>query len=88
MLKTLTFHPSRIGCPSISGTMKGIVMSISGVKNVKVRYEERSIDVTFDETKTSPDEITKKIGTEMGLAMEVSKHGSKKDENVANDCPM
>lgn len=88
MIKTLTFHPSRIGCPSIPGTMKGIVMSISGVKEVKVRYEERAIDVTFDETKTSSDEIIKKIGEEMGLAMEVSEHGSKKDENVANTCPM
>ena len=88
MLKTLTFHPSRIGCPSIPGTMKGIVMSISGVKDVKVRYEERSIDVTFDEAKTSPDEITKKIGEEMGLAMEVLEHGSKKEENVADTCPM
>ncbi|MDA1337176.1 MAG: cation transporter [bacterium] len=88
MLKTLTFHPSRIGCPSIPGTMKGIVISIPGVKDVEVRYEERSIDVTFDETKTSPEEITKKIGEEMGLAMEVTKHGSKKEGNVAHTCPM
>jgi copper chaperone CopZ len=88
MLKTLTFHPSRIGCPSIPGTMKGIVMSVAGVCEVKVRYEERSIDVTFDEEKTSPEEITKKIGEEMGLAMEVAQHGSKKEENVAHTCPM
>ena len=88
MVKTLTFHPSRIGCPSIPGTMKGIVMSISGVKEVKVRYEERSIDVTFDDMKTSPDEITKKIGAQMGLAMEVAEHGAAKEENVAHTCPM
>lgn len=88
MAKTITFHPSRIGCPSIPGTMKGIMMSIPGVKEVKVRYEERSMDVTFDEDITSPDEIVKKIGQEMGLAMEVTDHGSKKKENVANSCPM
>ena len=88
MIKTVTIHPSRIGCPSIPGTIKGIVMSFSGVQDVKVRYEERSLDVTFDEDKVNPEEITKKIGQEMGLAMEVAEHGSKKQENVANSCPM
>ena len=88
MAKTITLHPSRIGCPSIPGTIKGIVMSVSGVAEVKVRYEERSLDVTFDEKVTSSDEIIKKIGEEMGLAMEVADHGSKKNENVADNCPM
>ena len=63
-------------------------MSVEGVQDVTVRYEERSLDVTFDEGKTTPGEITKKIGEEMGLAMEVAEHGSKKQENVANTCPM
>ncbi|MCH8986845.1 cation transporter [Patescibacteria group bacterium] len=88
MPKTITLHPSRIGCPSIPGTIKGIIMSIEGVQDVKVRYEERSLDVTFDEDKVNPEEITKKIGEEMGLAMEVAEHGSKKQENVTNTCPM
>ena len=63
-------------------------MSIDGIQDVKVRYEERSLDITFDEGKITPKEITKKIGEEMGLAMEVADHGSKKEENVANTCPM
>ena len=88
MIKTVTIHPSRIGCPSIPGTIKGIVMSFPGVQDVKVRYEERSLDVSFDEDRVTPEEITKKIGEEMGLAMEVAEHGSKKQENVANTCPM
>ncbi|MDP2664540.1 MAG: cation transporter [bacterium] len=89
MIKTITLHPSRIGCPSIPGTMKGIVMSIPGVEDVKVRYEERSLDVTFDEAKTSENEIIKKIGQEMGLAMEVGEtHGAKKQGNVSGTCPM
>lgn len=88
MVKTVTLHPSRIGCPSIPGTIKGIVMSFPGVQDVKVRYEERSLDVSFDEDKVKPEEITKKIGEEMGLAMEVAEYGSKKQENVANTCPM
>ena len=69
MIKTKTFHPSRIGCPSIPGTIKGIMMSIPGVSEVKVRYEDRSCDVTFDDEKTSEQEIIKTIGKEMGLAM-------------------
>ncbi|MCH7605109.1 cation transporter [Patescibacteria group bacterium] len=89
MIKTVTIHPSRIGCPSIPGTMKGIVNSVDGVKDVKVRYEERSLDITFDEEKTSEEEIIKTIGQEMGLAMEIAEsHGAKKDENVADTCPM
>lgn len=89
MTKKITLHPSRIGCPSIPGTIKGIVNSVDGVKDVKVRYEDRSLDITFDEEKTSEEEIIKAIGQEMGLAMEVAEsHGAKKDENVADTCPM
>ena len=88
MIKKTTLHPSRIGCPSIPGTMKGMVMSIPGVKDVKVRYDDRSLDVTFDDVETSAQEITKKIGQEMGLAMEVAEHGASKGGNVAETCPM
>lgn len=88
-MKTVTLHPSRIGCPSIPGTMKGVVLSLPGVEEVKVRYEERALDVTFDETKTTEETIIKKIGEEMGLAMEVApSQGAKKEENVAQTCPM
>lgn len=88
MKKTLTLHPSRIGCPSIPGTMKGIVMSIPGVLEVKVRYEDRSIDVTFDDTQTSPDALITAIGKEMGLAMEIGADGDKKEGGAAESCPM
>ena len=88
MIKTRTLHPSRIGCPSIPGTMKGIVISIPGVSAVKVRDEDRSIDVTFDDEKTSEDAIIKAIGREMGLAMEVGEDGGKKGGGAAESCPM
>lgn len=87
-MKSITLHPSRIGCPSIPGTMKGIVTSIPGVTAVKVRYEDRSIDVTFDDAKTSVDAIIDAIGTEMGLAMEVGEDGGKKEGGAAESCPM
>ena len=70
MIKTITFRPSRIGCPSIPGTVKGIVMSMPGVEEAKIHYDERSVDVRFDDAKTSQRDITKKIGQEMGLAFE------------------
>ena len=88
MIKTKTFHPSRIGCPSIPGTMKGIVMGVPGVSEVKVQYEERAIEVIFDDEKTSADEIIKTIGREMGLAMQAGQPGAKKDGGVAESCPM
>lgn len=88
MTQTVTFHPSRIGCPSIPGTMKGIVMSLPGVTDVKVRYEERSIDVTFDDAKVSVRDIQKAIGKEMGLAMEVGEPGGRKEGGATESCPM
>jgi copper chaperone CopZ len=88
MKKKITLHPSRIGCPSIPGTMKGIVMSVPGVEDVKVRYEERSLDVVFDDSEASPEKIIGKIGTEMGLAMEIADHGAKKEGSAADSCPM
>ena len=88
MIRTKTFHPSRIGCPSIPGTMKGIVMGIPGVSEVKVRYEDRSIDVRFDDEKTSAAGIIKEIGREMGLAMQVGEDGGRKDGGAAETCPM
>lgn len=88
MIKTITLHPSRIGCPSIPGTMKGIISSFPGVQDVKVRYEERSLDITFDENQTSEEEFIKKIGEELGLAMEVGVDSGKKEGSVADTCPM
>lgn len=70
MIKKKTFYPSRIGCPSIPGTVKGIISSLRGVEEVKVRYQERAVDVMFDDEKITPDAISKKIGEEMGLAFE------------------
>ena len=88
MIKTITLHPSRIGCPSLPGTMKGIISSFPGVQDVKVRYEERSLDITFDENQTSEQEFIKKIGEELGLAMEVGETSGKKEGSVADTCPM
>ena len=88
MIKNITLHPSRIGCPSIPGTMKGIIMSVKGVTDVTVRYEDRSVDVTFDDAQTSMEHIIKTVGNEMGLALEPAAHGSAKTENIAETCPM
>ena len=88
MIKTATLRPSRIGCPSIPGTMKGIMMSIKGVKDIKVRYEDRSLDVTFDDTEISTEEIIKKVGDEMGLKLEEGEFAASKEGDVSETCPM
>ena len=88
MIETLTFRPSRLGCPSIPGTVKGIVVSMSGVAEARIHYEERSVDVRFDDEKVSPEEITKKIGQEMGLAFQPGPLHDGFPEEVAASCPM
>ncbi len=88
MLKTVTFRPSRIGCPSIPGTMKGIIISLPGVKDVKINYDERSADITFDSEKIKEEDISKKIGEEMGLAFEASPDIMHKKESPSDTCPM
>lgn len=69
MIKTILLVPSRIACPSIPGTMKGIISSLKGVQDVTVRYNDRSVEVTFDDALITLETIIKKIGEEMGLAM-------------------
>lgn len=86
-MKTATLTPSRIGCPSIPGTMKGIVNSIEGVDSVTIHYEERSLDVTYDEDVTSVDEIITAVGKEMGLALREGDTASE-EERAADTCPM
>lgn len=88
MIQTVTLRPSRIGCPSIPGTMKGVVHSIPGVENVVVRYEERSLDISYDDAKASPEEIIKKIGAEMGISMQIAEYGIAKNKDISETCPM
>lgn len=87
MIKKITLHPSRIGCPSLPGTMKGIIMSMDGVKEVDVRYNDRSLDVAFDDEQISSTEIIKKIGQELGLMMEEGEFMAKKGD-ISETCPM
>lgn len=88
MIDTITLHPSRIGCPSIPGTMKGIISSLPGVHDVSVRYDDRSVDVTFDTEQMTPERIIAAVGKEMGLALEMGAPQAVKQGNVAETCPM
>lgn len=65
-------------------------MSLQGVEKVTVHYDERTLEVTFDDTKVSEDDIIKTIGKEMGLAMQIAdKASDKKTETTAAEtCPM
>lgn len=88
MMQKITLHPSRIGCPSLPGTMKGIISSLEGVHEVVVRYDDRSLDIAFDDAKISPEKIIEVIGKELGLRMEVGEEGARKEGNAAETCPM
>lgn len=68
MQTKITLYPARANCPSIAGTMKGIIMSIVGVEQVTVNYEAKTIAVTFDNLQTNSQSIIDAIGLEMGLA--------------------
>lgn len=88
-LRTVTLHPSRIACPSIPGTMKGMILSLPGVHEVKVHYDDRSLDITFNEAETSGEEIIKAIGKEMGLALHTEAANAAKDRlHIVETCPM
>ena len=86
MDRVITLHPSRIGCPSLPGTMKGIICSIKGVKQVVVRYEDRSLDITFNDAETSVEKIIATIGKELGLSLEAAEERGRGE--AAETCPM
>ena len=88
MIITKTFCPSRIDCPSIPATMKGVIVSLKGVKDAKVHYEERSVDVTFDDAETSDNAIIQAVGKEMGLALKVAMPGDEAAGSVIETYPM
>lgn len=63
-------------------------MSLPGVIAVRVRYEDRSVDVTFNDEMIAVEKIKEVVGREMGLAMEEGEVGGKKEEGAAETCPM
>ena len=81
-----TLYPSRISCPSIPGTMKGIVMSIPGVHQVDVRYEERALVITFDDAQTDVQAIIVAVGAEMGIALSTDALATKTNDQ-SDTCP-
>lgn len=68
--------------------MMGIVRSLSGVSDVAVRYDDRSLDVTFDDDLLSEQDIIKKVGQELGLALWVGKPGGRLEGEASETCPM
>ena len=88
MIQKIILKPSRIGCPSIPGTMKGIILSIKGVKEVTVHYESRALDITYEDSEISYQSIIDKIGQEMGLALEVANAKNLMPQDVSQTCPM
>lgn len=93
MLRIVTLNPSRLGCPSIPGTMKGVIVSLKGVKEAKVHYDAGTFEVTFDDTETSEEEIIKRVGQEMGVAVKPQSAESQTpnaggESDDSKTCPM
>lgn len=56
---------------------------------MKVHYEERSLDITFDDAETTAETIIAAIGKEMGLALHTEGKNAAKDAvPMAETCPM
>jgi copper chaperone CopZ len=68
-MKNITLYSSRISCASVPATLKGVIMSLKGVLNVNVLYEDQALNVKYEEKEISLDEIIAKIGQETGILM-------------------
>lgn len=78
-MTTVHLVPLRKNCPSVPGTMSGIIRSMPGVSDVEVEYDTRSLIVTFDETQVHIDDLIQKIGSEIGFAMTVDEEWKGKE---------
>ncbi len=67
-MQTITLFPLRANCPSLSGSLIGIIRSLHGVDGVRAHYETRALEITFDETVLPLEDIIVTIGRETGLA--------------------
>lgn len=55
------FKVEGMTCAACTVTTKAAINKLEGIANVKVSFEEKKAEVKFDDTKTKPDEILKKI---------------------------
>jgi mercuric ion binding protein len=56
---TLTLSVPTMNCPACPITLKKALMALSGVRTVDVHYEQRQIEVIFDNDKTSVADLTR-----------------------------
>ncbi|MDP3779543.1 MAG: hypothetical protein Q8R30_05915, partial [bacterium] len=52
-------------------SLTGIIRSLHGVRDVRAHYDTRALEITFDETILSLENIIAAIGRETGLAFGV-----------------
>jgi len=57
--KTVTIEVPGMTCPTCPVTIKKALLKEPGVTAVKVRYEQKLLDVAFDDAKTNPAAIMK-----------------------------
>lgn len=82
-MKTITLFPTRSHCPSLSGSLMGMIRSLNGVYHIRAHYESRALEITFDEASISLESIIAAIGRETGRAF-TSKPPTSDEGNITD----
>lgn len=72
-----TLKVSGMTCAGCAAAVKMAAQKVDGVKDAKVSYEKGTAEVTYDQTKTSPEKIAKAITENSGFRAEVPKKGKR-----------
>ena len=70
--KTVTLAVPGMTCPTCPITIKKALNKVSGVSKIDVRYEQKQVAVTFDDTKTDTKALIKAT-TDAGFPSEPEK---------------
>ena len=70
--KTVTLAVPGMTCPTCPITIKKALNKVSGVSKIDVRYEQKQVAVTFDDTKTDTKALVKAT-TDAGFPSEPEK---------------
>ena len=76
-MKTQTFSLSNLTCPSCEDHIEELEKKLVGVDSVNANYKKSTMNVVYDEAKTSSDDIVKAVEA-MGYGAKPSETKSKK----------
>lgn len=85
-MQTITLFPLRSNCPSLSGSLIGIIRSLDGVHAVRAHYDTRALEIAFDEAVLSLEDIIAAIGRETGRAFSAQPPASDEQHTTDKTC--